>query len=68
MSQKTDPSNPFSPSFPRKALKISEVAAALGIKEISVRRLIKRGLLKPSRVLRHQLIPVSQIDELLRNR
>jgi excisionase family DNA binding protein len=49
----------------KKAVKIGEAAELLGISESSVRRLIDRGILKPSRVLRHLLIPATQIDEIL---
>ncbi|SRR6266436_6493425 len=50
----------------RRAYSIREVAAALGICERSVRRLIDRGLLRPCRVLRHLMIPAEQLDELLK--
>ena len=50
----------------RRAYSIREVAAALGICERSVRRLIARGLLRPCRVLRHLLIPAEQLEELLK--
>jgi len=53
-------------ALPRRAYSIREVAAALGICERSVRRLIARGLLKPCRVLRHLLIPAEQLEELLK--
>ena len=52
----------------RRALKISEAAAVLGVKPISIRRLIERGLLQPCRALRHPLIPIEQIEALLNNR
>jgi DNA-directed RNA polymerase specialized sigma24 family protein len=37
----------------RGALKLAEAARYLGISQISVRRLIERGLLRPNRNLRH---------------
>jgi excisionase family DNA binding protein len=49
-----------------KALKIKGAAAVLGISEKSVRRLIDREQLKAVRVLRHLLIPVSEIDRILK--
>lgn len=55
-------------SLPRRALKINETAAVLGVKTITVRRLIERGLLKPCRALRHPLIPIEQIESLLKTR
>jgi hypothetical protein len=36
-----------------------------GISQISMRRLIKRGLIKPNRVLRHIIIPKSELDRFL---
>ncbi len=36
-----------------------------GISEISMRRLIQRGLIKPCRGLRHILIPKSELDRFL---
>jgi excisionase family DNA binding protein len=50
----------------RRAYKISEAAAALGVSPVTIRRLIDRGLLKPTRVLRHVLIPTEELDRLLR--
>jgi excisionase family DNA binding protein len=49
----------------RLALSVREAAAALGVSEKSVRRLVDRGLLKPCRALRHLRIPVGQIAQLL---
>jgi hypothetical protein len=36
-----------------------------GVSQITVRRLIKRGLIKPNRALRHILIPVAELDRFL---
>ena len=48
------------------ALKIKEAAQYLGgVSQITVRRLIKRGLLKPNRALRHLLIPIAELDRFL---
>lgn len=53
-------------SAPFGALKIKEAAEYLGgISTISVRRLIKRGLIKPNRALRHVLIPVAELTRFL---
>ena len=49
----------------RRAYKLNEAAAILGISGTSLRRLIKRGEIKPCRVLRHVLVPVTEIDRLL---
>ena len=49
------------------AMKIPAAAKYLGgVSHITVRRLIKRGLIKPSRALRHVLIPISELDRFLR--
>jgi Helix-turn-helix domain len=53
-------------SRPVAALKIKDAAQYLGgISHITVRRLIKRGLLKPNRALRHILIPIGELDRFL---
>jgi len=49
----------------RLALSVKEAAGTIGVSESSVRRLIARGLLKPSRVLRHLRIPIEQLKTLL---
>jgi excisionase family DNA binding protein len=48
-----------------KSVKISEAAVILGVSESSIRRLIDRGIIKPSRVLRHLLVPLKQLDQIL---
>ncbi len=53
-------------SAPVGALKIKGAAEYLGgVAPITVRRLIKRGLLKPNRALRHILIPIPELDRFL---
>jgi hypothetical protein len=53
-------------SLPIRALKIKDAAHYLGgVAPVTVRRLIKRGLLKPNRALRHVLIPISELDRFL---
>jgi len=49
----------------RIALKIGESADAIGVDPVTIRRMIKRGLLRPYRGLRTPLIPVSQIRALI---
>ena len=51
--------------LPRLAYRVNEVAEMLGVSEKTVRRLIARGLLRPSKALRHHLIPRSQVEEFL---
>jgi len=51
---------------PLGALKIKDAAHYLGgVSQITVRRLIDRGLLKPNRSLRHLLIPVGELNRFL---
>ena len=53
-------------SAPSGALKLKAAAEYLGgVSTITVRRLIKRGLIKPNRALRHVLIPVTELDRFL---
>ena len=52
--------------LPRLTYRVHEVAEMLGVSEKTVRRLIARGLLKPSKALRHHLIPRHQVEEFLR--
>ena len=48
------------------ALKLPDACAYLGgVSEISVRRAIKRGLIKPCRGFRHILIPIGELDRFL---
>lgn len=49
----------------RMAYSIREAAEILGVSEKSVRRLIDRRLLRPSRALRHLLIPKKEIERFL---
>lgn len=51
--------------LPRLAFSTAEAAQMLGISERSIRRLIARGLLRPSRALRHMLIPRTEIERFL---
>jgi hypothetical protein len=50
----------------RLALTASETAAALGIKETTLWRLTKRGLLHPNRSTRRPLYAVSEIERFLK--
>jgi len=50
---------------PKGALKVRYAAEYLSVAPITVRRLIKRGLIQPNRALRHILIPVEELDRFL---
>jgi helix-turn-helix protein len=51
---------------PLGELKLKDAAKYLGgVSTITVRRLIKRGLARPNRALRHLLIPISELDRFL---
>jgi excisionase family DNA binding protein len=49
----------------RLAFSVKEAAQILGVSEKSVRRLVDRRLLRPSRALRHLLIPRKEIERFL---
>lgn len=49
-------------ALPRLAYSVRETAWLLGVSEKSVRRLISRGLLHPSRSLRHLRISKDEIE------
>jgi predicted site-specific integrase-resolvase len=49
----------------RGALKLKDAADYLSISPVSMRRLIKRGLIKPIRSIRHLLISVSELNRFL---
>jgi len=49
----------------RLAFSVRETAEMLGVSEKTVRRLISRGLLRPSRALRHLLIAKKEIERFL---
>ena len=48
--------------FQKKWYSIQEAAEYLGVSEITVRRLLKRGLLKSSGAIRHIRIPVESLE------
>jgi excisionase family DNA binding protein len=52
-------------SEPVGALKIRKAARYLSVSEITMRRLIERGKIKPCRALRHLLIPVAELERFL---
>ena len=60
-----DRKNPNYPPLSPRALKLKQAADYLGLSTISIRRLIKRGLIKPNRALRHILIAVAELDRFL---
>ena len=53
--------------LPRLTYKIKEAASVLGLSANSVRRLIAANMLKSIRSLRHTLIPVSEINQWVKN-
>lgn len=50
---------------PRLALKLKETADALSISQMTVRRFVHRGLLRPVRAGRHLLFTVEEIRRFL---
>jgi DNA-directed RNA polymerase specialized sigma24 family protein len=51
---------------PKLALTRIEAADALNISPATIDRLVKRGLLRPSRALRTPLFPIAEIERFLR--
>jgi excisionase family DNA binding protein len=49
----------------RGGFQIHEAADYLGVAEITVRRLVQRGLLKPNRKIRHWILPVKELNRFL---
>ena len=50
----------------RLAYKIHEAAALLGVSVVTIRRAIKRGLIKPSRAFRHVIISAEELQRFLK--
>jgi DNA-binding transcriptional MerR regulator len=59
--------SPVQNEIPKLALTRTETAEALGVKPITVDRLTKRGLLKPSRATRRPLYSVREIERFLQD-
>jgi hypothetical protein len=57
--------NPRQNEILPRALQLKRAAEYIDVSEMSMRRLIKRGLIKPNRALRHILIPVAELDHFL---
>jgi excisionase family DNA binding protein len=49
----------------RGALKLKDAADYLSVSPVSMRRLIKRGLIKPIRSIRHHLISLAELNRFL---
>ena len=62
-----NPSDHIKQHTPKLALTREEAGEALGISAITVDRLAKRGLLRPSRATRRPLYSVSEIERFLRD-
>lgn len=54
------------PSLPRLAYTTRQTAEILGVSYVSIHRLVKRGLLRPNRALRHKLFSRAEIERFLR--
>jgi hypothetical protein len=52
---------------PRGALKTVAAAEYLALTPLTVRKLMKRGLLRPNRATRHLLFPVAELERFLRD-
>jgi DNA-binding transcriptional MerR regulator len=49
----------------RGGVKIKEAGDYVGLKPITLRRLIKRGLIRPNRATRHLVFPIAELDRFL---
>jgi hypothetical protein len=56
---------PPNPPSPRIAYRLDETAKLLGISTISIRRAIKRGLIRPSRAFRTPLISQAELERFI---
>jgi helix-turn-helix protein len=52
----------------RGALKLKPAADYISVSPVSMRRLIKRGLIKPNRSIRHILISVNELNRFLESK
>jgi len=64
-AEQLQPAANLLPSNTRGALQLKAAAAYLGCSEITVRRLIKRGLLKPNRAISRLLFSVKELNRFL---
>ena len=60
------PPNELEYSVPKLAYSIREAAQALGVSQVTVYRLLKRGLIRSSSAFRHKLIPIIEIERFLK--
>lgn len=58
-------SNTTQTNTPKLALTRQETATVIGVQPITVDRLVKRGLLHPSRATRRPLFSISEIERFL---
>ncbi len=62
----THSANSQKSSITPAALKLKDAAKYLGgLSPVTLRRLIKRGLIRPNRATRHLLIPVAELNRFL---
>jgi hypothetical protein len=63
--EQLQPAESLLPSNMRGALQLKAAAAYIGVSEISVRRFVKRGLLKPNRAMSRLLFSVKELNRFL---
>lgn len=56
---------PDIPAKERGALQIKEAAAYLSVSVITMRNLVRRGILKPCRIIGRPLFPLTQLNRVL---
>ena len=66
MFKKTEPTRPVNQvTVEKKGFKRAEAAIYLGVTAVTIDRLTKRGLLHPSRALRHPIYSRDDLDRFL---
>jgi hypothetical protein len=54
-------------ALPKLAFSIPETSQIIGVSDVTVRRLLRRGKLRALSSLRHKIIPMSEIERFLRS-
>lgn len=63
--QNTESAETLLPANCKGALQLKAAAAYLDCAEITVRRLVKRGLLRPNRAIKRLLFPIKELNRFL---
>jgi hypothetical protein len=58
---------PAEANLPKLAFSIPEAGRIIGVSDVTVRRLLKRGKLRCLNSLRHKIIPMAEIERFLKS-